>query len=82
MTVAENVEVALSGFSSLLHSFTFRKTAAIQDKFMTFWKKFNLYNQRDLLPVYLSHGQRQWLEWEWFWPRTRILSHWMSLPPA
>ena len=62
MTVAENVEVALSGFSSLLHSFTFRKTAAIQDKIYDILEKINLYNQRDLLPVYLSHGQRQWLE--------------------
>ena len=76
------MEVALSGFSSLLHSFTFRKTAAIQDKIYDILEKINLYNQRDLLPVYLSHGQRQWLEMEWFWPRIRILSHWMSLPPA
>lgn len=62
MTVSENVEVALCGFTSLLKTFTFRKTSRIQDRIDDILNKINLYDQRDLLPIYLSHGQRQWLE--------------------
>lgn len=62
MSVAENIEVALSGYSTLGRTFLFRKTAEIRRKIEDILKKINLYDQREMLPTYLSHGQRQWLE--------------------
>lgn len=62
MTVYENVEVALSGFSSLRKTFFYRRTKAIKEEIDDILKKINLYNKRDIMPTSLSHGERQWLE--------------------
>lgn len=62
MTVFENVEVALRGFSSLLKTFTYRRTPQIVEKIDDILKQINLYDYRDMISASLSHGQRQWLE--------------------
>lgn len=62
MTVEENVEVALSGYSSLLKSFTYRRKKTIQEKIDEILEQINLKDEKEILPNYLSHGQRQWLE--------------------
>lgn len=62
MTVFENVEVALRGFSSLLKTFTYRRTPQIVEKIDDILKQINLYDFRDMISSSLSHGQRQWLE--------------------
>lgn len=62
MTVYENVEVALSGFSSLRKTFLYRRTKLIKEEIDDILKKINLYNKREIMPTSLSHGERQWLE--------------------
>ena len=62
MTVFENVEVALRGYSSLLKTFTYRRTPAIISKIEGILRQINLYDYRDMVSSSLSHGQRQWLE--------------------
>lgn len=62
MTVYENIEVALTGFTSLKKAFTYKRTRETADEIEDILKKINLYEKRDMLPTYLSHGQRQWLE--------------------
>lgn len=62
MTVFENVEVALRGFSSLLKTFTYRRTPQIVEKIDDILSQINLYDYRDMISASLSHGQRQWLE--------------------
>lgn len=62
MTVFENVEVALRGYSSLIKTFTYRRTPEIISKIENILKQINLYEYRDMISSSLSHGQRQWLE--------------------
>lgn len=62
MTVFENIEVALRGYSSLIKTFTYRRTPQIVEKINGILKQINLYDYRDMISSSLSHGQRQWLE--------------------
>ena len=62
MTVFENVEVALRGHSSLIKTFTYRRTPEVIEKIDGILKQINLYEYRDMISSSLSHGQRQWLE--------------------
>lgn len=62
MTVFENVEVALRGHSSLIKTFTYKRTPEITSKIEDILKQINLYEYRDMISSSLSHGQRQWLE--------------------
>ncbi len=62
MTVFENVEVAMRGYSSLIKTFTYRRTPQIVQKIEDILKQINLYEYRDMISASLSHGQRQWLE--------------------
>ncbi len=62
MTVFENVEVALRGYSSLLKTFSYRRTPQVVSKVEEILKEINLYDYRDMISSSLSHGQRQWLE--------------------
>lgn len=62
MTVFENVEVALRGYSSLIKTFTYRRTPEIVAKIEGILKEINLYEYKDMISSSLSHGQRQWLE--------------------
>ena len=62
MTVFENVEVALRGYSTLWKTFTYRRTPAVVKKIEDILKQIGLYEYRDMISSSLSHGQRQWLE--------------------
>lgn len=62
MTVFENVEVALRGYSTLWKTFTYRRTPAVVKKIEGILKQIGLYEYRDMISSSLSHGQRQWLE--------------------
>ncbi len=62
MSVYENIEVALSGYSSLLKTFLYRKSKETKEEIISILKQINLYEEKDIFPTYLSHGQRQWLE--------------------
>lgn len=62
MTVYENIEVALSGYSTLRRAFAYRRTKQVKEKIEDILRKINLYDKRDILTTSLSHGQRQWLE--------------------
>ncbi len=62
MTVEENIEVALSGFHTLGKTFLYKRTGTIKDEIEQIMEEIQLKEERDTLPIYLSHGQRQWLE--------------------
>jgi len=62
LSVYENIEVALSGHSSVLKTFLYRKNKAIVDEIKTILEQINLYGKRDVISTSLSHGERQWLE--------------------
>ncbi len=62
MTVEENIEVALCGFCSLKKTFTYKRTPKIKEELSHIEEQINLKEERNMLPTYLSHGQRQWLE--------------------
>lgn len=62
MSVEENIEVALSGFSTLGKTFTYRRKQDKKDEIEEILEQINLKEQKDVFPTYLSHGQRQWLE--------------------
>lgn len=52
MTVEENVEVALSGYSSLLKTFTYRRKKNIQEKIDEILEQINLKDEKEILPNY------------------------------
>lgn len=62
MSVYENIEVALSGFTSILGSFAYRRTPSISAEIGDILEKIKLAEKKDLMTVSLSHGERQWLE--------------------
>lgn len=62
MSVAENIEVALGGHTSLARALSFRRTREVRERIDEILEQVNLADLRDLPPTYLSHGQRQWLE--------------------
>ena len=62
MTVEENIEVALSGFHTLGKTFTYRRKKVIKDEIDKILEVIRLKDKKDVLSVYLAHGQKQWLE--------------------
>lgn len=62
MTVYENIEVSLEGYTSVKKSFFFRRTNEIKNKIDNILKQIDLYKQSNVIAADLSHGQRQWLE--------------------
>ncbi|KMO85893.1 urea ABC transporter ATP-binding protein [Megasphaera cerevisiae DSM 20462] len=62
MSVYENLEVALCGHTSLWSAFTYRRTPEIYRQLNEILEQIDLTEQREMLPRFLSHGQRQWLE--------------------
>jgi len=62
VSVYENIEVALAGYSSLWQTFFFRQTSLIRERIENILETINLVDQKEMFPQYLSHGQRQWLE--------------------
>lgn len=62
MTVYENIEIALKGYTSVPKAFSYRRGTDQRGKIEEVLKKINLFDQRDMMAAELSHGQRQWLE--------------------
>ncbi len=62
MSVYENIEVALNGFSRLGKTLFYKRSREMEEEIDGILKQINLYGKRELLPVLLSHGERQWLE--------------------
>ena len=62
MTVYENIEIALAGYTTVAKAFAFRRTAAVKEKIKEILDLIQLYDQRDRMATELAHGQRQWLE--------------------
>lgn len=62
MTVYENIEVSLEGYTSVTKSFFFKRTKEIKNKIDNILKQIDLYKHSNVIAADLSHGQRQWLE--------------------
>lgn len=62
MTVYENIEIALKGYTSVAKAFGYRRTPKIMEKIKGILEMIQLYDQRDMMATELAHGQRQWLE--------------------
>ena len=62
MSVWDNLEISLAGFSTALKTLFYHKTREIKSKIEETLKIINLYEEKDEFACNLSHGQRQWLE--------------------
>lgn len=62
MSVKENIEIAMEGFSGMLKCIFFRKTEAFRERVNEILRLIGLYSYRHSMASDLSHGQRQWLE--------------------
>ncbi len=62
MTVYENIEIALKGYTSITKAFKYHRGAEQKIQIVDVLDKINLYDQRNIMATELSHGQRQWLE--------------------
>lgn len=62
MTVKENIEIAMEGYSSMLRCVFFHKGGDFKEKVFEILKLIDLYDYRHFMASDLSHGQRQWLE--------------------
>lgn len=62
MTVYENIEIALKGYTSVRKSFIYRRDNEKKKVIKDVLEKIQLYDYKDFLAAELSHGQRQWLE--------------------
>ncbi len=62
MSVKENVEIAMEGYSSLSKCVFFHKSKEFKDRVNEVLKLIDLYDYRHFMASDLSHGQRQWLE--------------------
>lgn len=62
MTVYENIEIALKGYTSIGKAFSYHRTPEIKEKIKKILDTIQLYEQRHMMATELAHGQRQWLE--------------------
>ncbi len=62
MTVYENIEIALKGFTRIGEAFLYKRTNNIKNKIEEILELVRLSDYRDYAASELSHGQRQWLE--------------------
>lgn len=62
MTLAENIEVSISGFNTLWRNLFYKQSKQNKEKIDEILRLVNLYEYKDFTPKYLSHGQKQWLE--------------------
>lgn len=62
MTVYQNIEIALKGYTSIWHTLTYKPNARKRERIKAILKKIKLYDMKDFISSELSHGQRQWLE--------------------
>ncbi len=62
MTVYENIEIALTGYTSVISTFIYKRNAEKKKTMHDILDKIQLYDFRNIIAAELSHGQRQWLE--------------------
>jgi len=62
MTVYENVEIALKGYTSVINTFKYRRKTKQKEKIQGILNRIKLYDDKNIMASELSHGQRQWLE--------------------
>ena len=62
MSVKENIEIAMEGYSGILSCVFFRKSKVFKERENEVLKLIDLYQCRHFMASDLSHGQRQWLE--------------------
>lgn len=62
MTVYENIEIALRGYTSIVKAFAYRRSGDKKKRIQEILETIQLYEQKDMMATELSHGQRQWLE--------------------
>lgn len=62
MTVKENIEIAMEGYSSMIKCVFFHKAEGFKEKVSEILQLIDLYDYRHFMASDLSHGQRQWLE--------------------
>ncbi|MFT4146916.1 MAG: urea ABC transporter ATP-binding protein UrtD [Mobilitalea sp.] len=62
MTVKENIEIAMEGYSSMMRCVFFHKSTSFMEKVSEILRVIDLYDYRHFMASDLSHGQRQWLE--------------------
>lgn len=62
LTVYENMELALPGRRGVWRNLFARRTPAEHDRIMALLERVHLADDRNTEALYLSHGQRQWLE--------------------
>lgn len=62
MTAYQNIEVALYGYFSIAQTVFFRRTKEIEEQVNGILQQVGLYENRETMACFLSHGQRQWLE--------------------
>ena len=62
LTVYDNILIAVSGYSTVFRTITFRTTRKIKNQVNEILEFINLSAEKEMRAVNLSHGQRQWLE--------------------
>lgn len=62
MTVYENIEIALTGYTSILKAFAYRRNEKAKAGIEKVLEQIQLSDMKDVMAAELSHGQRQWLE--------------------
>lgn len=62
MTVRENIEIAVEGYSGMMRCIFPHRTKAFKERVDEILHMINLYEYRQFGAGDLSHGQRQWLE--------------------
>ncbi len=62
MSVYENIEIALKGYTDIKDAFFYRRNSKIKKKIEDILELIQLSDYRDYMATELSHGQRQWLE--------------------
>jgi urea transport system ATP-binding protein len=62
MSVYETIEIALSGYTSIISSFLYRRNRTMKKLIQENLEMIGLEDQSETMASELSHGQRQWLE--------------------
>lgn len=62
MTVLENLEISLCGYSSIWKAFTYKRNEKNKKRIDELLSEIELTDVKNVLASELSHGQRQWLE--------------------
>lgn len=62
MTVYENIEIALKGYTTISKAFSYRRSEKTKAEIKEVLELIQLYDNKDMMATELSHGQRQWLE--------------------